>query len=63
MSEFNITGKISFYVDFDITAESEKEALENAIDRLKDYYRLDVSNAMHSECGTPDIDVDVELID
>jgi hypothetical protein len=58
--KFNITGKISFYVDFDIEAESETAAIKEATERIKDYYRLNVSNAMHSYAGTPDIDIDAE---
>lgn len=61
--EFNITGKVSFYVDFDIQSESESDAIKEATERIKDYYRLNVSNAMHSYAGTPDIDIDAEIND
>jgi hypothetical protein len=44
---FNIEGKISFNVDFDIEAVTEEEAVAKAIERLKDYYRLNVSGADH----------------
>jgi predicted small metal-binding protein len=46
--EFNIYGKITFDVDFDIQAENEEEAIKKAVDQLKDYYRLDVKGAEHN---------------
>lgn len=61
--KFNITGKVSFYVDFDIEAESEIAAIKEATERIKDYYRLNVSNAMHSYSGKPDIEIDAEVND
>jgi hypothetical protein len=45
--EFNIYGKITFDVDFDIKAENQEEAIKKAVDQLKDYYRLDVKGAEH----------------
>lgn len=47
--EFNIYGKISFSVDFDIEADNETEALAKATERIMDYYHLDVRNAYHTK--------------
>lgn len=54
--EFNIYGKITFDVDFDIQAENEQEAIKKAIEQLKDYYRLDVKGAEHI---TESVDIDI----
>ncbi|MBO6184222.1 MAG: hypothetical protein J6O88_05930 [Chryseobacterium sp.] len=47
--EFNIHGKISFRVDFDIEAETEEEALKKAKEQLQDYYHLNVTGADHEK--------------
>ncbi len=45
--EYNIQGKVSFEVDFDIEASTEEEALELAKEQLNDYYHLNVNGADH----------------
>ena len=45
--EYNIQGKVSFNINFDVEANSEKEAFELAIEELRDYYHLNVINAQH----------------
>lgn len=47
--EYNIFGQVSFYVDFDIEANSEEEAIELANSKLMDYYNLNVVNADHDK--------------
>jgi hypothetical protein len=56
--EYNIYGQISFYVDFYIEANSPEDAEKRAIEKIKDFYHLyTYSNAMHSDCGEPKIDI------
>jgi len=45
--EYNIQGKVSFNIDYDIEADSEEEALKAFEYQLKDYYHLNVINAYH----------------
>jgi Zn/Cd-binding protein ZinT len=55
--EFNIYGKITFEVDFDIKAENEQEAIKKSLEKLKDYYRLNVKGTDHN-IDTVEIDID-----
>ena len=54
--EYNITGKISFDVDFDIISENNvEEVIQTAKAMLASYYHLDVNNAYHNNHS---IDID-----
>jgi predicted Ser/Thr protein kinase len=46
--EFNITGKLSIYVDFNIEADTEAEARRKAKTKLEDTYRLDNKGVLHN---------------
>lgn len=48
-NEYNIQGKISFKVDFDIEANTYEEALSKAKDYINDRYNLDISCSYHDE--------------
>lgn len=55
--EFNIQGKVSFEVDFDIEANSEEEAIELAKERIIDNYSLDSHGDLHN-IGSEKFDLD-----
>jgi hypothetical protein len=46
--EFNIYGKVTFNVDFDIEANDDETAMNIAKEKILDYYHLDVVNAYHN---------------
>lgn len=45
--EFNVYGQIVIEVELDVTAESEKKALEQAIKTFKEDYNLNVHGYHH----------------
>ena len=59
MKTFTIDGKISFYVEFSIDAETEEQAIEKAKERILDYYHLEYMGGMHV-LKTESIDISAE---
>jgi hypothetical protein len=55
--EYNIQGKVSFNVDFDIEANSEEEAIELAKERIIDNYYLNSHGDLHN-IGSEKFDLD-----
>jgi hypothetical protein len=47
--EYNIYGSVKFDVDFDIEADNETDALVKAVEKIMDYYHLNVVNAYHKK--------------
>ena len=47
--EYEISGKITLDVVFDIEAENYQDAINKAIEQLKDYYHLNVIDAYHNK--------------
>jgi hypothetical protein len=47
MREFEVYGRISFFVSLDIKANTEEEAMAEAKEQLSDFYHLDVRGADH----------------
>ena len=47
MKEYDIYGDVVFHVDFTIKAHSEEEAIRLGLDRIEDYYHLNVDGAYH----------------
>lgn len=45
--DFCVSGKVTFDIEFDIKANSEEEAIEQAKKAIIDYYHLNVNGAMH----------------
>ena len=58
--EFNIYGKITFDVDFDIQAENVEDSKKKAVDQLKDFYRLDVKGADHN---IESVNIDIDAVE
>lgn len=48
MPTYNIWGKVTFDVDFEIEAKNETEARKIAKERINDMYHLDSVGALHS---------------
>ena len=58
--EYEISGKITLDVVFDIEAENYQDAINKAIEQLKDYYHLNVIDAYHNK---DDVDIDLNAFE
>jgi hypothetical protein len=58
--EFQVYGTITIQVEFDITAESEEDAVAQAIEAMKDDYNLDVIGYSHNP---EDVEIDLTAIE
>ena len=48
MTKFQVSGKVSFYIEIDITTKSEENAIKKAIELIKDMYNLDAHGGYHN---------------
>jgi hypothetical protein len=58
--EFQVYGTITIQVELDITAESEEDAVAQAIEAMKDDYNLDVIGYSHNP---EDVEIDLTAIE
>jgi hypothetical protein len=58
--EFQVYGTITIQVEFDITADSEEDAVAQAIEAMKDDYNLDVIGYSHNP---EDVEIDLTAIE
>ncbi len=58
--EFQVYGTITIQVQFDITADSEEDAVAQAIEAMKDDYNLDVIGYSHNP---EDVELDLTAIE
>lgn len=58
--EFQVYGTITIQVELDITAESEEDAVAQAIEAMKDDYNLDVIGYSHNP---EDVELDLTAIE
>jgi hypothetical protein len=58
--EFQVYGTITIQVELDITADSEEDAVAQAIEAMKDDYNLDVIGYSHNP---EDVEIDLTAIE
>lgn len=58
--DFQVYGTITIQVELDITAESEEDAVSQAIEALRDDYNLDVIGYSHNP---EDVELDLTAIE
>jgi hypothetical protein len=62
--DFNISGKLTIQIDFDITAENEEQALREAREKIKDFYHLDnIGAPYHVPINGAEFDLDANEYD